>query len=81
MSQPEQLPPQIIDSTEIFGGRVFSVTVDTVREGETTYKREVVHHPGQRGDHSGASQWHCGSRAPISTPGSFVIFSRPQREL
>jgi ADP-ribose pyrophosphatase len=46
MTQPAQQPPQITDSTEIFSGRVFSVTVDTIREGETTYKREVVHHPG-----------------------------------
>ena len=38
--------PQIVASEEIFRGRVFDVTVDTVREGETTYKREVVHHPG-----------------------------------
>ena len=39
-------PPQIVESEEIFRGRVFEVTVDTVREGDTTYKREVVHHPG-----------------------------------
>ena len=38
--------PQIVESQEIFSGRVFGVTVDTVREGEITYKREVVHHPG-----------------------------------
>ena len=38
--------PQIVASEEIFRGRVFDVTVDTVREGDTTYKREVVHHPG-----------------------------------
>jgi ADP-ribose diphosphatase len=38
--------PQIISSEQIFHGRVFDVTVDTVREGEITYKREVVHHPG-----------------------------------
>jgi ADP-ribose diphosphatase len=43
--KPEQ-QPQIVASEEIFRGRVFDVTVDTVREGETTYKREVVHHPG-----------------------------------
>lgn len=41
---PEQ--PQIVASEEIFRGRVFDVTVDTIREGQTTYKREVVHHPG-----------------------------------
>ena len=38
--------PQIIHSDEIFRGRVFDVTVDTILERDTTYKREVVHHPG-----------------------------------
>ena len=38
--------PAILDSKEIFRGRVFDVTVDTIREGDTTYVREVVHHPG-----------------------------------
>ncbi|MBC8032467.1 MAG: NUDIX hydrolase [Pyrinomonadaceae bacterium] len=38
--------PQILKSVEIFRGRVFEVTLDTIREGDTTYEREVVHHPG-----------------------------------
>jgi ADP-ribose pyrophosphatase len=38
--------PQILSSEETFRGRVFSVTVDTTREGDKTYRREVVHHPG-----------------------------------
>lgn len=38
--------PEIVKSDEIFRGRVFDITVDTVREGEVTYKREVVHHKG-----------------------------------
>jgi ADP-ribose pyrophosphatase len=38
--------PQILHSKEIFHGRVFEVTVDTIREGDTTYQREIVHHPG-----------------------------------
>jgi len=38
--------PQILSSTEVFVGRVFTVTVDTIREGDKTYQREVVHHPG-----------------------------------
>jgi len=38
--------PQILDTKEIFSGRVFDVTVDTIREGDKTYQREVVHHPG-----------------------------------
>jgi ADP-ribose pyrophosphatase len=38
--------PEFIDSKKVFEGRVFDVTVDTVREGHQTYKREVVHHGG-----------------------------------
>src|ERR1700687_3050951 len=38
--------PETLDSKKIFAGRVFDVTVDTVREGDKTYVREVVHHPG-----------------------------------
>ena len=38
--------PEFIDSKTIFEGRVFDVSVDTVREGEQTYIREIVHHPG-----------------------------------
>ncbi len=38
--------PQILKSVEIFRGRVFDVTLDTIREGDKTYEREVVHHPG-----------------------------------
>jgi ADP-ribose pyrophosphatase len=38
--------PQITDSVEVFKGRVFDVTVDTIVEGAITYQREVVHHPG-----------------------------------
>jgi len=38
--------PEFIDSKKIFGGRIFDVSVDTVREGEQTYIREIVHHPG-----------------------------------
>jgi len=38
--------PQILSSKEIFRGRVFDITVDTIREGSKTYQREIVHHPG-----------------------------------
>ncbi len=38
--------PQIIDSREIYRGHVFQVTVDTIREGDITYQRDVVHHSG-----------------------------------
>jgi ADP-ribose diphosphatase len=44
MASPEC--PQILSSEEIFRGRVFEVTIDTIREGDKTYRREVVHHPG-----------------------------------
>ena len=46
MTTPHKELPQTISSQKIFEGRVFSVTVDTVREGELTYQREVVHHGG-----------------------------------
>ncbi len=38
--------PAFLDSKKVFSGRVFEVTIDTVREGEKTYVREVVHHRG-----------------------------------
>lgn len=46
MTTPHQELPKAINSQKVFAGRVFSVTVDTVREGELTYQREVVHHGG-----------------------------------
>lgn len=38
--------PQVLESNEVFTGRVFSVTVDTVRESGRTHVRETVRHPG-----------------------------------
>jgi len=38
--------PQILSSTEVFTGRIFSVTVDTISEGNRIHERETVHHPG-----------------------------------
>jgi ADP-ribose pyrophosphatase len=46
MATPETEAPEVLDSKEVFRGRVFDVSVDTVREGDKTYVREVVHHPG-----------------------------------
>jgi ADP-ribose pyrophosphatase len=37
---------EIIESRKVFQGLVFDVAADTVREGEITYVREVVRHPG-----------------------------------
>src|SRR5436309_1284472 len=39
-------PPKILASEKVFEGRVFNVTVDSVREADKTYTREVVHHHG-----------------------------------
>lgn len=39
-------PPKIVASEKVFEGRVFEVTVDSVREADRTYTREVVHHHG-----------------------------------
>src|SRR5678816_4735685 len=38
--------PKIIDSKTVFRGKVFTVSTDTVQEGDATYQRDVVHHPG-----------------------------------
>ncbi|MGH9908847.1 MAG: NUDIX hydrolase [Pyrinomonadaceae bacterium] len=46
MATSETHLPQVLESNEVFRGRIFSVTVDTVREANKTYPREVVHHPG-----------------------------------
>src|SRR5438270_13168353 len=46
MSESVKRTPEFLDSTKVFSGRVFDVTVDTVREGDRTYVREVVHHRG-----------------------------------
>ena len=46
MTTPHTELPRILNSQKIFDGRVFKVSVDTVSEGEKTYQREVVHHPG-----------------------------------
>src|SRR3989475_12017151 len=46
MSESVKQTPEFLDSTKVFSGRVFDVTVDTVQEGDKTYVREVVHHRG-----------------------------------
>ena len=46
MTTPHKELPKILNSEKVFDGRVFKVTVDTVSEGELTYKREVVRHSG-----------------------------------
>src|SRR6202140_1732427 len=46
MAEPATKTPEFLDSKQGFSGRVFNVTVDTVREGDQTYTREVVHHSG-----------------------------------
>lgn len=38
--------PQVLDSEEVYSGLVLSVTVDTIREGGRTHKRETVRHSG-----------------------------------
>jgi ADP-ribose pyrophosphatase len=38
--------PEVLSSEEVYAGRLVRVVRDTVREGEHTYVREVVGHPG-----------------------------------
>lgn len=46
MSAPEKPAPVVLDSKIVFQGRVFEVSVDSIREGDITYDRDVVRHPG-----------------------------------
>ncbi len=46
MATPETEAPEVIATEEIYHGRVFDISVSTIREGGETYKREIVHHPG-----------------------------------
>jgi ADP-ribose diphosphatase len=46
MTTPPKDLPKTIDSKKVFEGRVFDITVDTVKEGEQVYQRDVVRHPG-----------------------------------
>ncbi|MEJ7617345.1 MAG: NUDIX hydrolase [Pyrinomonadaceae bacterium] len=43
---PASDAPEVLESRDVYTGRIFTVSVDTVREGEKTYEREVVRHPG-----------------------------------
>lgn len=46
MAAPKNKGLEIISTEEIYHGRVFDVSVATIREGGEVYKREIVHHPG-----------------------------------
>lgn len=40
------MKPETISSEKIYNGKIFDVSVDEIREGETEYKREIVSHNG-----------------------------------
>jgi ADP-ribose pyrophosphatase len=44
-TSPNQ-PPKLLESKTVYAGRVITVTVDRLQEGELTYQREIVHHNG-----------------------------------
>src|SRR4051812_37740471 len=37
---------ELLSSEEIYKGKIFDVKIDTIREGDVEYKREVVVHKG-----------------------------------
>lgn len=45
MKTTEHLP-QVLTSSNVYQGREFSVSVDTIRENDVVRQREIVHHPG-----------------------------------
>jgi ADP-ribose pyrophosphatase len=49
MSDSQRELPEVLSSEEVYAGRLIDVVRDTVREGEVTYVREVVRHPGGAG--------------------------------
>ena len=49
MTENSKVKPEILDTKEVFHGTIFDVSVDTIREGNATYHRDVVHHPGGAG--------------------------------
>lgn len=40
------IEPETLSTETIFKGRIFDIRVDTIREGEVEYKREIVVHQG-----------------------------------
>jgi ADP-ribose pyrophosphatase len=38
--------PQTVSSEQIYKGKVFDIRIDEIREGDLTYKREIVVHKG-----------------------------------
>ena len=38
--------PVVLESRPIYRGRIFEVSVATIKEGETVYTREIIAHPG-----------------------------------
>jgi hypothetical protein len=46
MDTSDKEAPEVLASEDVYRGRIFTITVDTVREGEREYQREVVRHPG-----------------------------------
>jgi ADP-ribose pyrophosphatase len=49
MTVDDRESPEVLATQEVYHGRIFDVSVYTVRENSQTYKREVVHHPGGAG--------------------------------
>ncbi|MCY7376072.1 MAG: NUDIX hydrolase [Pyrinomonadaceae bacterium] len=40
------MKPEIISTKEIYKGKIFDVSLDKIREGDTEYEREIVSHHG-----------------------------------
>ena len=38
--------PEVLKSSDIYKGRIFDVRIDSIREGDVEYKREIVVHKG-----------------------------------
>lgn len=46
MDTSDKETPEVVSSEDVFAGRIFTVSLDRVREGGREHVREVVRHPG-----------------------------------
>jgi ADP-ribose pyrophosphatase len=49
MDSSDKELPEVLSSEEVYAGRLIRLARDVVREGDVTYVREVVKHPGGAG--------------------------------
>jgi len=80
MTENSTVKPEILDTKEVFHGTIFDVSVDTIREGNATYHRDVVHHPGGAGAVAVFDGYDDRTCAAVQTSGSAIPSRNPGRQ-